>query len=77
MLQTAHLNELKTPLIRLLVFAVSTINLADNLKRIEKLIDGLGVEKLLPYLLVIVQALHPREVLDLLEKFLISRQLLK
>jgi hypothetical protein len=39
MLKTAHLNEFVAPLVRLLIFAVSSINLANNLERIEKLID--------------------------------------
>ncbi len=43
MLKTAHLNKFVAPLVGFLIFTVSSINLAHDLERIEKLIDRLGV----------------------------------
>jgi hypothetical protein len=58
MLKTTHLNEFVTPLVRFLIFAVSSIDLANNLERIEKLIDRLRVEEFLPNLLIVIHKLH-------------------
>ncbi len=77
MCETTHLNELETPLSGFLILFVAASHSADYLEWIKELVNVVGVKYLLPDLLVLLHAEHTREILNLLEEFLIGWQLLQ